>query len=218
MSEKHREPDIPEEGVPVVARGMGSSRQANNRRRRTRKGPGPAGVQTPLSTPGWHMQGGRMNQHPALVPSSRRDNTSSESRAGLPKKGEEAATWYGDDSPHLPCQSQPCFGGSKGLRLREQARLVKTVNIEVKWAAAHPGQDRRLPSVVTHSRLQRATSVRSRVGIVLEDGSGVAIDWVTGRSYSSARRRISMHSQANVGAGKCVAAPYPSVAVRDRGH
>ena len=25
--------------------------------------------------------------------------------------------------------------------------------------------------------------------IVLEDGSGVAIDWVTGRSYSSARRR-----------------------------
>ena len=58
------------------------------------------------------------------------------------------------------------------VRLGEQARLVKTVNIQVKWAAAHPGQDRRLPSVVTHSRLQWATSVRSRVGIVLEDGSG----------------------------------------------
>ena len=28
----------------------------------------------------------------------------------------------------------------------------------------------------------------------------------------------SMYSQANVKGGKCVAAPYPSVAVRDRGH
>ena len=28
----------------------------------------------------------------------------------------------------------------------------------------------------------------------------------------------SMNSQANVRAGKCAAAPYPSVAVRDRGH
>ena len=50
--------------------------------------------------------------------------------------------------------------------------LVKTVNIQVRWAAAQPGQDRRLPSVATYSRLYRATSVRSRVGIVLEDGSG----------------------------------------------
>ena len=92
---------------------------------------------------------------------------------------------------------------------------MKTVNIKVKWAAAHPGQDRRLPSVVTHSRLQRATSVRSGVGIVLEDGSGVAIDWVTGWSYSSARRR-PMYSQANVRAGKVLRPPIralPSVIV-----
>ena len=39
------------------------------------------------------------------------------------------------------------------VRLGEQARLVKTVKIQVRWAAAQPGQDRRLPSVVTHSRL-----------------------------------------------------------------
>ena len=39
------------------------------------------------------------------------------------------------------------------VRLGEQARLVKTVNIQVRWAAVQPGQDRRLPSVVTHSRL-----------------------------------------------------------------
>ena len=32
------------------------------------------------------------------------------------------------------------------------------------------------------------------MGIVLEDGSGVAIDWVTGPSYSSARRRLSVQS------------------------
>ena len=82
---------------------------------------------------------------------------------------------------------------------------MKTVKIQVRWAAAQPGQDRRLPSVATHSRLQRATSVRSRVGIVLEDGSGVAIDWVTGRSYSSARRRLNVKSGQRKG-GKCAAA------------
>ena len=51
----------------------------------------------------------------------------------------------------------------------------------------------------------------------LEDDSGVAIDWVTGRSYSSARRRLDVQSGQRKG-GKCAAAPYPSVAVRDRGH
>ena len=30
--------------------------------------------------------------------------------------------------------------------------------------------------------------------VVVEDGSGVAIDWVTGRSYSSARRRLNVQS------------------------
>ena len=49
---------------------------------------------------------------------------------------------------------------------------------------------------------------RSRVGIVLEDGSGRTPPHGDG----------SMYSQANVRAGKCVAAPCPSVAVRDRGH
>ena len=53
------------------------------------------------------------------------------------------------------------------VRPGEQARLVKTVKIQVRWAAAQPGQNRGLPSVATHSRLQRATGVRFRMGIVL---------------------------------------------------
>ena len=104
------------------------------------------------------------------------------------------ATWYGDDSPHLSlAKSGMCVGGRKSVP-GEQARLVETVNIQVRWAAAHPGQDRRLPGV--------ATSVRSRVGIVLEDGSGVAIDWVTGRSCSSAEkatRRLNVQSGLHKG-------------------
>ena len=37
------------------------------------------------------------------------------------------------------------------------------------------------------------------------------------RSYSSLRRRLCVQSGQRKG-GKCAAAPYPSVAVRDRGH
>ena len=39
-----------------IARGMGSPRQVHNRRRRTREGPKPACVHTPLHR-GWHTQG-----------------------------------------------------------------------------------------------------------------------------------------------------------------
>ena len=74
---------------------------------------------------------------------------------------------------------------------------MKTVNIQVSWVAAHPGQDRRFPSVATHSRLQRATSVRSRVGIVLEDGSGsLSTGSLAGRTPPHGDG--SMYSQANV--------------------
>ena len=46
---------------PTVARGMGSPRHAVNRRRRTRKGPEPACVQTPFCLRGGTRRGGRMN-------------------------------------------------------------------------------------------------------------------------------------------------------------
>ena len=55
-------------------------------------------------------------------------------KAGLPKKGK----W----SPRGTGTTVLTFAGSAP---RQQARLVKTVKIQVKWAAALPGQDRRLP-------------------------------------------------------------------------
>ena len=72
VSENHRGPEVPEVRAPVVARGMGSPRHATNRRRRTRKGPEPASVLSPSGLWGGTRRGGRMNEHPAVVPSSRR--------------------------------------------------------------------------------------------------------------------------------------------------
>ena len=76
-----------------------------------------------------------------------------EGRAGLPARVSGRHVVRGR-------QSSPTLE----VRLGEQARLVKKVKIQVRWAAAQPGQDRRLPGVVTHSRLWRATSVRSKGG------------------------------------------------------
>ena len=59
-------------------------------------------------------------------------------RAGLPARASGRHVVRGR-------QSSPTLE----VRPGEQARLVKTVKIQVRWAAAHPGQDRRLPGVVT---------------------------------------------------------------------
>ena len=51
---------------------------------------------------------------------------------------------------------------------------MKTVNIHLKWAVAHPGQDRRFPGVVTHRRPWRApaqTGVAIQVDFTLTSGS-----------------------------------------------
>ena len=142
--------------------------------------------------------------------------THKEGEPGCPKRLSGRHVVRGRQSSPIPAQASRVSVAVRGAP-GKQARLVKTVNVQVKWAAPHPGQDRRLPSVVTHSRLKRATSVRSRVGIVLEDGSGVAIDLVTGRSYSFARRRLNVQSGQRKDR-KGAAPPYPSVAICDRGH
>ena len=90
------------------------------------------------------------------------------------------------------------------VRLGEQARLVKTVKIQVRWAAAQPGQDRRLPS-----DLGWGSSSKTALGS-LSTGSPTC--------RTPPHEDGSMYSQANVRVGKCAAAPYPSVAVRDLGH
>ena len=171
-------------------------RHVDNRRRRTREGPEPACVQTPLRRE-WHTQGEKDE-----LTSCRGTLQSAWHKPPVRRKGGRAGLPARVSGRHVVRGRQ--FSPTQGVRLGEQARLVKTVNIQVRWAAAQPGQDRRLPSVATHSRLERATSVRYRVGIVLEDGSGVAIDWVTGRSYSSARRRLNVQSGQRKG-GKCAA-------------
>ena len=91
-----------------------------------------------------------MNEHPTVVPSSRRGNTSGESQ-----RRENRAARKGKCSPRgtettvltYPCPSQPCFGGSK-----ECARVTG------KARRAHPGQNRLLPSLVTNSRPKQASA------------------------------------------------------------
>ena len=91
-----------------------------------------------------------------------------------------------------------------GMRPRELARLVKTVKIQVRSAAAHPGQDRRLPRVVTHSRLWRVMT-RSGVGIVLEDGTG-SLSTGSPAGRTPPHGDGSMYSQAYARAGSAAAA------------
>ena len=91
---------------------------------------------------------------------------------------------------------------------------MKTVTIQVRWAAVHPGQDNLLPGVVTHSKLKRATSVRPRVGIVFKTKTAPgSLSTGSPAGRTPPHGDGSMYGQANVRAGKCAAAPYPSVAV-----
>ena len=119
------------------------------------------------------------------------------------------ATWCLDDSPHLSLpRTAAVFTGGRGTAPGQQGRLV---------SALHPGQDRRLPDVVTRPRPWRVTwaPLDQRWGPG-QPGSGVAIDWVTGRSCSSTiskRRDGSTCSQACVRAAPCCGS---SVATRDR--
>ena len=106
-------------------------------------------------------------------------------RTGLPKKGKWSPRGTGTTVLTYPCPT----ASRVSVAVRESARVTGKAGENGQHSgevgAAQPGQDRRLPG---------ATSVRSRVGIVLEDGSGVAIEWVTGRSYYSARRRLNVQS------------------------
>ena len=135
----------------------GSPRRARNRRRRTREGPEPGVCEHPLH-PVWHTQGeeGESTSCRGTVQSARQ-------RPQVRRKGGRAGLSVRESGRHVVRgrQSSPVLEVRPGNRqgwwerskFREQGRR------------AHPGQDRRLPGVATHSRLQQATSAWSRVGI-----------------------------------------------------
>ena len=89
-------------------------------------------------------------------------------------------TWYGDDSPHLSWKCAQVTGKAFSKRvniqvLGEQLTLGKTVGSRLWWHT-HDFGELRLD-------LGRKPSAQ-------EDGSGVAIDWVTGQSCSSAMKAV----------------------------
>ena len=99
-----------------MARRMGSPRHVENRRRRTREGPGPACLRAPLCFEGGTRRGGRMNE---LLPWYRVvgvAKTSSETqrrKSRATRKGKWPPRGTGDDSPHLP-RSAPRGTGKAG--------------------------------------------------------------------------------------------------------
>ena len=105
----------------------------NKRRRGTREGPEPAYVCKHRSCPAWHTQerkGELTSCRGTVWP--RVSKTSSETQ-----RRQSRAARKGKWSPRgtVNRQAAPILE----VRLGEQARLVKTVNIQVRWAAAHPG-------------------------------------------------------------------------------
>ena len=202
MSENHRGPEVPKVKPRVVARGMGSPRHASNRRRRTRKGPEPACVLSPLWALGWHTQV-RKDE----LTSCRGTVKSAWQKPPVRRKGGGAGLPARVSGRHVVRgrQSSPTLEVRQG----EQARLVKTVNIQVRWAAAQPGQDRRLPgsSGRPASDLEWGSSSKTAPGS-LSTGSPA------GRTPPHGNG--SMYSQANVRAGKVLRPPIralPSVIV-----
>ena len=120
-------------------------------------------------------------------------------RAGLPHG--QVATWNGDDSSH------PCWKCAQVT-----SKPVKTV----RWAAVHPGEDRRFQGVVTHSRPVASDQPLIRGG----DRSRRRL-WVRCRlghlPVELLRTETAQCSQGCARAGKSCGS-RSSVAVRDRGH
>ena len=106
-----------------------------------------------------------------------------------------------------PCPSQPCFGGSKGC-----ARVTGKAGEKGQYSGV--GRQLTLDKTVTHGLSKLRLNPGWGSG---QPGSGVAVDWVTSRSYSSApeaKRRLNAQS----GLRKDWVFPASSsVAVRDRG-
>ena len=191
---------------------MGSPRHATNRRRRIREGPELACVQTLFILLVWHMQG-------------RKDELTS-------CRGTVQSAWQylqqdaNEQEPGCPKR----VSGRHVVRGR-QSSLFLEVRARVTGKAGENGQNSgemggsspwTRPSAPERGDTLKALAgdqrpIKGGDRLQKEDGSRVAVDWVTGRSYSSAPRRLNVQSGQRKGR-KGAALPNPSVAVRDRGH
>ena len=89
-----------------------------------------------------------------------------------------------------PCRSQPCFGGSKGVRQGNRQGWWKLSIFRPRSPCTRPSA----PRVWRHTQ---GSSKRPALDLGWgsgQPGSGVAVDWVTGWSCSSARRRLNARS------------------------
>ena len=123
----------------------------------------------------------------------------------------------GRQSSPVPAPNSCSFYSGRGECARVTGKAGENGQHSAAGLRAHPGRDRQLSDVVTHPRLQRVNlaplGLRWGPG---QPGSGVAVDWVTGRSCFSAnpkRRDGSTYSQAFVRAAPCCGS---GVATRDR--
>ena len=177
-------------------------------------GGGPARVPnlrvcTHLWSMGGTRRGRRMNQHPAVVPSSRRGNTSSESQRrenGAARKGK----W------------SPCAGNRQSSLVTAQASRVSVAARGCARVTSKAGKNGQ------HSAEVGGSSPRTRpsapeCGDTLKAQAGDQgpiwggdrcrrrlrgrIDGVTGRSYSSARRRLNVQSGQRKGRKVCCGPP-----------
>ena len=138
-------------------------------------------------------------------------------RAGLLQKGKWPPRGTGTTVLTYPCPSQPCFGGSKGC-----AQVTGKAGENGQYSGEMGGSSPRTRPSAPECGDTQGSSGRPASDLGWGSSSkrrrlGVAIDWVTGRSYSSARRRLNVQSGQRKGR-KGAAALYPSVTVRDRGH
>ena len=138
----------------MVARGMRSPRHAINRRRWTREGPELACVQT-LFQSVWHTQGEKdeFTSCRGTVQSAwQKPPVSRKGKAGPPVKGKLPLRGTGATGLTCPCPTASRFSVAVWSCAQVTGKGWWKRSIFRCWAAAHPGQDRRLPSVVTHSR------------------------------------------------------------------
>ena len=180
-------------GSSVVGQGLGSPRQVRNRRWRTRKGPELACVQKPLSTSGWHMQGEKGELR--TLPWYRRVGVAKknpvwrkEEVPGCPY-GQVAATWYGDDSPYLPWNAPAGENGQNSGEIGGSSPWTRP---------SAPACGDTLKALAGHGSIWCGDRPRRR--------HRVAIDWVTGPSYSCAEkatRRLNVQSGLRKGKQCC---------------